>query len=52
MVHRSVHHTPITAEEERMASTVLYMSVSLDEFIAGASESWVDELNATRAIVA
>ena len=29
MVHRSVHHNPFSAEEERMASMVLYMSISL-----------------------
>jgi hypothetical protein len=39
MVHRSVHHNPFSAEEERMASTVLYMSISLDGFIAGPNES-------------
>jgi dihydrofolate reductase len=42
MVHRSVHYYPFSAEEERMASTVLYMSISLDGFIAGPNESWDD----------
>lgn len=42
MVHRSVHHDPFSAEEERMASTVLYMSISLDGFIAGPNERWDD----------
>jgi dihydrofolate reductase len=42
IVHRSVHHNPFSAEEERMASTVLCMSISLDGFIAGPNESWDD----------
>jgi dihydrofolate reductase len=37
-----VHYYPFSAEEEHMASTVLYMSVSLDGFIAGPNESWDD----------
>jgi dihydrofolate reductase len=41
MVHRSVPNHRI-GEEECMASTVLYMSISLDGFVAGPNESWDD----------
>jgi hypothetical protein len=38
IVHRSVHYYPFSAEEKRMASTVLDMSIALDRrpFATGA----------------
>jgi hypothetical protein len=40
MVHRSVHCR--LNQETWMSSAVLYMSVSLDGFVAGPNERWED----------